>query len=406
MRISKLRIDMFEKPEPKNNNLTENPESQELKPEVLKEVMEKVQDILATDTAFLVYLKSSPFSRDKLNEMQRIGGHTDPEEDNKIQLEYDWEKDGRNLESVKSALQNGVLGIYKHAMGEELADEARAKYASLLKSRAEPAVYFNVIGRSSFVGEKIQDMHPSYGGFDNDKISIIFDISKYKEDAPPITQQEIDNIKRSMAGKKTKHPNGVTGNVGKTSEIPLNHFFSDSRELTNILIRELITQGISDEKSVREALTPGSSFLREFSKSAEHKFWRQGGGGYVSEDGKLMPVTEYGFALKGRVQPRNFLGMAVALSRPETEQEKDERSKKFGYETDKINRTKEEDHTKYLQRARFLASMQKDIYSSKPELIVPIYDFDGNLLWPKEMTREEIIKFVEERERRDANQQI
>ena len=87
MRISKLRIDMFEKPEPKNNNLTENPESQELKPEVLKEVMEKVQDILATDTAFLVYLKSSPFSRDKLNEMQRIGGHTDPEEDNKIQLE-------------------------------------------------------------------------------------------------------------------------------------------------------------------------------------------------------------------------------------------------------------------------------------------------------------------------------
>ena len=33
-----------------------------------------------------------------------------------------------------------------------------------------------------------------------------------------------------------------------------------------------------------------------------------------------------------------------------------------------------------------------------PELILPIYDSKGNLLWPKQMSHEEVKKFVTERE--------
>ena len=42
-------------------------------------------------------------------------------------------------------------------------------------------------------------------------------------------------------------------------------------------------------------------------------------------------------------------------------------------------------------------AVMKDIEQDKPELLVPIYDLNGNLLWPKQMSYEEVKKHIEEK---------
>jgi len=50
------------------------------------------------------------------------------------------------------------------------------------------------------------------------------------------------------------------------------------------------------------------------------------------------------------------------------------------------------------QRAGEIARAMVDLDGGKTDLIVPIYDTDGNLWWPKQMSYEEVKKFVAERD--------
>ena len=49
------------------------------------------------------------------------------------------------------------------------------------------------------------------------------------------------------------------------------------------------------------------------------------------------------------------------------------------------------------KRANEITSIMLKIYKGKEELLIPIYDFRGNLWWPKRMSYEEVKKFIEER---------
>ena len=44
----------------------------------------------------------------------------------------------------------------------------------------------------------------------------------------------------------------------------------------------------------------------------------------------------------------------------------------------------------------------KAVFRSKQDRIVPVYDTHGNLLWPKQMSYEEVKKYVAEREAKQS----
>lgn len=90
-------------------------------------------------------------------------------------------------------------------------------------------------------------------------------------------------------------------------------------------------------------------------------------GGRRNEEGKRMPTLEYGFVLSYRVAPRFFQGIVVGFS-------------------DKVEDV--------------VSAMLKQ-YEHKPHLLLPIYDIQGNLLWPKPMRYEQVKKFIEERDQKN-----
>ncbi len=50
------------------------------------------------------------------------------------------------------------------------------------------------------------------------------------------------------------------------------------------------------------------------------------------------------------------------------------------------------------EELNFIKEIEREIYKYKEKLLLPIYDIKGNLLWPKQMSYEEVKKFVAERE--------
>ena len=89
-----------------------------------------------------------------------------------------------------------------------------------------------------------------------------------------------------------------------------------------------------------------------------------------SKEGLPMPHTEYGFVLSPRVSPRRFEGLVLQA-----------------------------DSELMQQITRQLSEIITKVNKDKPERIIPIYDKNGNLLWPKQMTHEEIKALVGERDK-------
>ncbi|MCX6763997.1 MAG: hypothetical protein NTZ97_04720, partial [Candidatus Moranbacteria bacterium] len=149
-------------------------------------------------------------------------------------------------------------------------------------------------------------------------------------------------------------------------------------------------------------------------------------------------VNDYGFSLSFRIAPRLFKGLVVNPERKLNRQEiKDgiekiekiyeeylrrvREDKKFRERTDlehnaKIyeevknglihyGKTEELDTEKRKEFAEKVALKMIGINKGKPKNLVPLYDLDGNLLWPKQMSYEEVKKFVAERDKNKINDQ-
>ncbi|HEY4519174.1 MAG TPA: hypothetical protein VJK01_02355 [Candidatus Paceibacterota bacterium] len=88
-----------------------------------------------------------------------------------------------------------------------------------------------------------------------------------------------------------------------------------------------------------------------------------------------LPITNSvaGFTLANRIAPRFFRGIVIQ---------------------DKVGflRKKELENSTMRQMVENIATIMKRVYSNKKELLIPIYDIEGNLLWPKLMSHEEIKK--------------
>lgn len=96
------------------------------------------------------------------------------------------------------------------------------------------------------------------------------------------------------------------------------------------------------------------------------------------KNNKLLPSNEYGYTLSHRIAPRLFKGLVFRLDR----WEKDDTEKK------------EKLFSEVLET-------MLNVYKEKPGLLIPIYDSSGNMWWPKQMSYEEVKKFVAERDKQE-----
>ena len=92
---------------------------------------------------------------------------------------------------------------------------------------------------------------------------------------------------------------------------------------------------------------------------------------------KPMPYMETGFRLAPRIQPRSFKGVIFSINKENVSEE----------------------HTTKLKRAKLIAQDMLKVHKESDELLIPIYDIQGNLWWPKQMPYEEVKRFVAERDK-------
>lgn len=91
-------------------------------------------------------------------------------------------------------------------------------------------------------------------------------------------------------------------------------------------------------------------------------------------------TEDYGFRLSSRVPPRLFKGIVVDIG------------------VKRIGTNDELYYSKLSSKLKEITDQMLDVDKEKPEYLLPVYDIDGNLLWPKQMKHVEVRKFIAERD--------
>ncbi|MDO8511660.1 MAG: hypothetical protein Q7S57_00130 [bacterium] len=252
----------------------QNPEGLEsvLSPEVVEAIMGKVQDIDKKGTAYTGISRSEPIygMPHRLGEILKYGllGVDHHYSSGKTPYEY-WQRDGAMTGTMKGSFINfNIVGRIREKISPDKTQIAQTDYS----------------GGKLNDGSRTDIISPA--------ISIIFDLSSYKEQPAP------------------------------------RDFFA------------------------------GPQSSRKY-HAVKHKSAEQ-------------PSLESGFALSYRIAPRKFRG--IVLSCP-------------------LNQIDE--NSSLLDSVRL---QMEEVNKTKPEFLVPIYDINGNLLYPKQMSYDEVKKFVAERD--------
>lgn len=201
----------------------------------------------------------------------------------------------------------------------------------------------------------------------------------------------------NIIGRSMLNDDIIEKEQGKSSEIPS-------------MIRSVYTEnGISiifDKSFIREvSLNDYRNFYSEKFKPKVKEYFadfNSGDSDYrkISWD-KINSLNEvkidssWGFYTRSRIPPRSFRGIVISRRfKP--------KYPGFTYshpEQVKIIDESEEELKRLSDVAKKLKKLMIELYKEKPELLLPIYDICGNLLYPKQMNYEEVKKFVEERDK-------
>lgn len=214
---------------------------------------------------------------------------------------YPGEKEMDPLIRLELILQQGLKGTPTNKPTDQSHEEIRnpenSRWYENARNKKDASVHFNIIGRSRKPGdlEPITNIN-ALSGY-NSRFRIIFDMDSYKE-LDPMYERGAKEIKQ------------------------FNHTFR-----ANLGARMTKEQAIRGKEMVYD------------------------------EQGRPMPITEYGFVASFRIAPRRFKG--IVLSSP----------------------------TEDLQK---VIEIMNKVDKEKPELLLPVYDSRGNLLWPKKMSYAEL----------------
>jgi hypothetical protein len=281
-----------------------------------------------------------------------------------------------SMEIFRDILKDGLLGTVYENEKEDSAEKFREKWAQNLRKKGKGVVFFNITGRmlpedideKPFDTSKTEISQSRWVGGDWDRIVFLFDHSDFEE-ASPITR---DDIKHREEKRKT--------------------YASADPNLYDMLV----------EKFGENIPEPGSEELK--AEAAK-------GNKYLDEDGFPKPDAECGFELSHRVAPRLFKGIVIKTTREITDEEmraemvdwnwsKEQEDEQIRMSRQSPEFCRVEDNSPELLQARAeeIAKEMIETYKNNPERLLPIYDVDGNLLWPKQFSIEEIRGNLDKKE--------
>lgn len=353
--------------------------SVEISREVIEAVMAKVQDIDEYGTAF-----------HSVHSMESIA-----HENSQPAAEY--KEDECTLRRIFS---EGLLGVAKgKGNWRGGADITKEEWAQNVRRKREGSVYFNIVGRieekdglerravrGAHIGRKTEldlghrgDTEIGRTRYINGNIFILFDLAHFDE---TISSNEEDY--------------GVYH--GRTKTYNVDHItFVNEKNLGNVAQ----AMGFTEMQSIE----PARGQIRDSLKHGRELDVRDS---LINERGDIIVDPENGFILHHRVSPRFFRGIVIVPRRDRTSDETLELESmcsdmeledlrgliKAGYNS--IETLDPEICEKIAQR---ILEIQLKAYQDKPELLVPIYDTQGNMWWPRKMPYEEVKRYVAEREK-------
>jgi len=280
----------------------------------------------------------------------------------------------KDIESLDSVLKSGLLGSVPKSVLRFADDKFRelisqyeqnyerpAAWAKIFRKTKANVVWFNIVGR--FLSEKVkkgssdQTMHDLYPeGIESDFFCAILDVSRFKEvNAGPWVHSPVENSVPKLDTFRSDDSTlyGVLKLLfGESIPVPL-----DDRLRKENIGRLLIEKKAEVDNFLNSDIAIGN----KIKTAADLK-------DFFTEDGFTRSTKDYGFVFNGRVAPRLIKGLVI------------------------------EKETLKMIEEKIL-----EIYEDKQSLLMPIYDIDGNLLWPKKMSEEEVKKFVAEKDKKKEN---
>ena len=249
-----------------------------------------------------------------------------------------------NLKKLNDILEMGLLGNAEH----KIKDANNRKAAWVKAARGGQAkIWMNIVG----AGGDIQFVSDAfYFSCDGTELGFLLDLKSYKH--------KLTAIKDESCGTSRSYRASPGGGLGMIERKAVAAGFNPEgtwEELKAFLIAN------------REKLEVTDETLKYF-------------GQYYIAD------SENGFVASPRIAPRNFKGLVFRPTRGIIR----------GSYTGRV--IKETDKTVADKKLRQIVQQILSTYSQKPELIMPIYDIDGNLLWPNQMSYAEVLKLIEKRE--------
>lgn len=313
----------------------------ELKPEILEMVMTKVQDINSRGTAFT---------------------------DITLNLSYSIKIDEEIKKQLREILAYGLLGSIESTKPNP---QNWKKYS---RRKRQGVIFFNIVGRScledymytgksnrELIIKSISQILDDQLFIRNKKhIFIIIDISDYQEIWMP-TDLELKNM-----GHRYHHPYDIPRKT-HTFYADFIHKLPDSLQ----------------KKFGNNIPPPGSPELKEFAKTRE-------GSIYLDEDGLPIPTVEFGFVLAHRIAPRKFKGIIIYIP-PKN------------YITWK-GLVPQPDPVILQKEIAGIVSLMIEANENRPQNLVPIYYINGDLLWPKQMSYQELKKWLETKNQNSSSQ--
>jgi hypothetical protein len=139
-----------------------------------------------------------------------------------------------------------------------------------------------------------------------------------------------------------------------------------------------------------------SSLKYERYSTAEYRKLKYSGMSTYMDAHGTSPLRPHGFThlIEGsetvlRIPPSKFRGICINLK---------------GLDPEK-HESVDEPYDQFVAKAQEVVKNMTEIYKDKPNYILPIYDVHGNLLWPRQMSYEEVKAFVTERDKKKTKNQ-
>lgn len=197
-------------------------------------------------------------------------------------------------------------------------------------------IWANIVGRDISTIKEAQ----LFSNGDHE-IGVLFHLNNFHETIPGSSSQH------EKSGKRTFR-------IDETTDLPI---------FVQITLAHAIELGLSKNSSPKELFNFIKNNEKEFDLTEDELEYFNSFENHASE--------QLGFTISHRVPPANFKGIVVRASNEST--------------TPPAN-------------VQVIVNTMLRVYSKTPHLLLPIYDTNGNLLWPKNMTYEEIKKNVAKRD--------